>query len=94
MNPTWREEINGWKHLMVIPAPTSAHLSAGCIGRLNRRSPNVTPRELIDELERVLKVHPEAENHTMFAESMDGNYRAFQIHDIRYDKRRKRIILE
>lgn len=58
----------------------------------------MTPRELIDELDKIVKVHPEAENHTMAGccdcEDERGGGFYFNIVYLRYDKRHKRIVLE
>lgn len=47
----------------------------------------MTPKELIKELRAIVKVHPEVADHTIFAGKLP-------VQVIRWDQRKKRIILE
>lgn len=61
----------------------------------------VTPRELMRELRLIIRNHPEAADHTLFAQENAWDDLAhitgrspFQIRFLRWDGKRKRIILE
>jgi hypothetical protein len=48
----------------------------------------VLVRELLEQLEKIVEVHPEANESTVWADSVESGHR-FQIKNVGYDKRHK-----
>jgi len=57
----------------------------------------MTPKELIKLLKILIKVHPDAANHTVWAHynfEPHNHLTQFSLNLVRYDQKRKRIVLE
>lgn len=54
----------------------------------------MTPRELMKELKLIIKNHPEAQDHTLFFSCEECAGRTAHVMTLRWDGKRKRIILE